>query len=126
MRKYTNPKPQSISRRGLLAGAAAILPRSVLGGAGHTPPSDKVTVACVGVGSQGLRVMMDYLAQPDVQIVSVCDVNKQSSDYPQWSKNEYRDRVAKLFGEGYAAGAAHPDKNRYQRNGGSRAGPEDR
>ncbi len=102
MWKHTNSKPQSISRRGLLAGAATVLPRSVLGGAGHTPPSDKITVACVGVGSQGLRVMMDYLAQPDVQIVSVCDVNKESSDYPQWSKNEYRDRVAKLFGGGYA------------------------
>jgi predicted dehydrogenase len=42
--------------------------------------------------------MLQFLAQADVQVVSVCDVNKQSSDYPQWGATEFRDSVRKLLG----------------------------
>jgi hypothetical protein len=43
-------------RRGFLGGAAAaaafsVLPRHVLGGAGNTPPSEKVNVAIIATGS---------------------------------------------------------------------------
>jgi predicted dehydrogenase len=105
--RSTPRQGSGLSRREFLAGAGAaaalaIVPRYVLGGEGHTPPSEKINLACIGVGSQGLRVMLHFLAQPDVQIVSVCDVNKQSSDYPQWGQNEFRDSVRKLLGGGYA------------------------
>jgi predicted dehydrogenase len=56
-------------------------------------PSDKLTVACIGVGSQGLRVLLDLLRIPEVQIVAVCDVNRQSSDYLDWFPNELRGKV---------------------------------
>jgi predicted dehydrogenase len=56
-------------------------------------PSDKLTVACIGVGSQGLRVLLDMLRLPQVQIVAVCDVNRGSSDYLDWGPNELRDKV---------------------------------
>jgi len=51
-------KNQNISRReflGAAAGVAAftIVPRSVLGGAGNTPPSEKLNVACIGIGGMG-------------------------------------------------------------------------
>ena len=39
----------------------AIVPRHVLGGAGYVPPSDKVNIAFIGVGAQGLRVMLHFL-----------------------------------------------------------------
>ena len=55
-------------------------------------PSDRITAACIGVGAQGTRVMMDFLKQPDVQIVALCDVNKESSDYVEWFPNELRDK----------------------------------
>jgi len=93
-----------VTRRGFLAGAAAgvagiqIVPRWVLGQAGVTAPSDKVTIAFVGVGSQGLRVMLEFLKESDVQAVAVCDPNKSSADYPQWGKNEFRDAVRRLLG----------------------------
>jgi predicted dehydrogenase len=67
------------------------------------PPSDRITVACLGVGSQGLRVMMNFLAQPDVQIVAVCDVNAGSDDYSEWGKFELRDKVRALLGAGHAS-----------------------
>ena len=47
-----------ITRRQMLAAGAAaaaitIVPRHVLGGPGHTPPSEKLNIAGVGVGGQG-------------------------------------------------------------------------
>jgi predicted dehydrogenase len=67
------------------------------------PPSDRITVACLGVGSQGLRVMMNFLAHPDVQVVAVCDVNAGSDDYSEWGKFELRDKVRALLGAGHSS-----------------------
>ena len=74
-----------------------IVPRRVLGGAGYVPPSDKVNIAFIGVGSQGLRVMLRFLREPDVQAVAVCDANKSSADYPQWDTHEFCNSVRKLL-----------------------------
>jgi predicted dehydrogenase len=94
----------SVSRRKFIgqAGAAAIglsiVPRRVLGGAGYVPPSDKVNIAFIGVGSQGLRVMLKFLREPDVQGVAVCDPNKSSANHPQWDTHEFCNSVRKLLG----------------------------
>jgi predicted dehydrogenase len=94
----------SLSRREFLAKSAtaaaafAIVPRHVLGGSGYIPPSDKVNIAFIGVGAQGLRVMLHFLREPDVQGVAVCDVNKGSAGYPQWSDHEFCNSVRKLIG----------------------------
>lgn len=93
-----------ISRRKFLGQTAAaaiglsIVPRRVLGGAGYVPPSDKVNIAFVGVGSQGLRVMLRFLREADVQGVAVCDVNTSSANYPQWDTHEFCNSVRKLLG----------------------------
>jgi predicted dehydrogenase len=95
---------RGISRRKFLgqAGAAAIgfsiVPRRVLGGAGYVPPSDKVNIAFIGVGSQGLRVMLRFLAQPDVQGVGVCDPLKSAANFPQWDTHEFCKDARKLLG----------------------------
>ena len=94
----------SCSRRTFLEGAASalafsIVPRHVLGGVGYVAPSDKLTLACIGVGAQGPRVMMDFLKLPEVQVVGVCDVNRQSSDYSEWGANELRDKVRALLND---------------------------
>ncbi len=91
----------AIKTLGVAAGWT-IVPRSVLGGAGQTPPSDRVTLACVGVGSQGLRVMMEFLQHDDVQVVAVCDVNRGSDDYSEWGRHELRDKVRALLGAQHA------------------------
>lgn len=93
----------SVSRRKFLGQTAAaaiglsIIPRRVLGGAGYVPPSDKVNIAFIGVGSQGLRVMLRFLREPDVQAVAVCDPNKVSANYPQWDTHEFCKSVRKLL-----------------------------
>ena len=95
---------KSISRRDFVSQTAAaavgfsIVPRHVLGGLGHVPPSDKVNIAFIGVGAQGLRVMLRFLREADVQGVAVCDVAKSGDQYPQWSTHEFCDSVQKLLG----------------------------
>jgi predicted dehydrogenase len=89
---------QFLARAGAAAAGVTIVPRSVLGGAGRVAPSGKINMAFIGVGSQGLRVMLSFLRQEDVHAVAVCDPNQESGDYPQWSKNEFCDAVRKLLG----------------------------
>jgi predicted dehydrogenase len=94
----------SLSRRKFLqqTGATAIglsiVPRRVLGGTGYVPPSDKVNIAFIGVGSQGLRVMLRFLRLPDVQAIAVCDPNTASANYPQWDTHEFCKSVRNLLG----------------------------
>ncbi len=95
---------ESLSRREFIAKSSAaavgftIVPRRVLGGLGYVPPSDKVNIAFVGVGAQGLRVMLHFLKEPDVQGVAVCDPNRSGANYPQWSTHEFCNSVRKLLG----------------------------
>ena len=81
---------QKMTRRGLLkasagaAGAVAlpwIIPASALGRDGHVAPSDRVTMAFIGVGNQGTGDMGGFLQDNRVQVVAVCDVNFQSGGY---------------------------------------------
>ena len=104
--ELAEPQSVPVTRRSLLAGLAAsaftIVPRYVLGGSGHVAPSDKVNIACIGTGSQGLRVMLHFLAEQDVHVTAVCDPNERSADYPEWSRHEFRTSVGKLLGPGYS------------------------
>src|SRR5580658_8722715 len=79
------------------AAAFTILPRHVLGGPQFVAPSDKVALAYIGLGTQGIRELMDLLPSPDIQVVAVCDPNKDSNDYVDWSPNGLRDRIRKFL-----------------------------
>ncbi len=69
------------------AGAFTIVAPHVLGGAGHIAPSDKITVANIGCGTQGIREMPGMLQNEAIQVVAVCDPNKYSTNYIDWSPN---------------------------------------
>lgn len=57
-----------------------------LGRAGHVAPSERITLASIGVGGMGTNNMRAFLAQPDVQVVAVCDVVEASDQYGHWYK----------------------------------------
>jgi hypothetical protein len=78
--------------------AATIVPRHVLGGKGYVAPSDKLTMAYIGCGTQGIRELIDLLKNPKVQIVSVCDPNKFSTNYRDWSTDQIRNIVREATG----------------------------
>jgi len=74
-----------LNRRGFLqrAGGAAlgfaapmIVPARVLGRGGAVAPSERIALGCIGVGGQGQGNMRNFIAQPDAQIVALCDVEK--------------------------------------------------
>jgi predicted dehydrogenase len=94
---------KNMNRRELLESAAAssiaftVVPRHVLGGPNYVAPSDKVTVANIGCGTQGLREMPGMLENPDVQVVAVCDPNKFTTNYIDWSSNGIRNGIRKTL-----------------------------
>ena len=78
---------QAISRRALLGATAfTIVPRHVLVRP-FVPPSDRITLATIGLGRQGQAVTMSLLPRQEVQVVAVCDVNRGSKDYMEYSEN---------------------------------------
>ena len=94
---------RAMTRRSFAAAGAAaftIVPRHVLG-RGFTPPSDKVTIASIGMGRQGMAITMELLSRPDVQVTAVCDCNKQSKDYIEYGDNALLISERKLLGAGY-------------------------
>ncbi len=103
-----------ISRRSFLGGLSAataftIVPRHVLGGEGNVAPSDKTTLAGIGVGGQGLQNMQAFLEFPEIQVVAVCDVNRESGGYLSWNwtqgkeqRTAGREPARRLVDEHYA------------------------
>jgi len=93
-----------ISRREFLGTAAAsaaftIVPSYVLGGPGVVAPSDKITLAYIGTGTQGLREMLPLLAAPEIQIVSVCDPSKHAVGYRDWSSDSLLKEIRSTLGK---------------------------
>ena len=76
--KRTNKQQnRAISRRQFMGDAAAaaaftIVPRHVLGGPRHIPPSEKLNIAGIGIGGRGARVLRELESQ---NIVVLCDVD---------------------------------------------------
>ncbi|MDI9433798.1 MAG: Gfo/Idh/MocA family oxidoreductase [Planctomycetota bacterium] len=74
---------RGVSRRrflGTAAGAVAfpyIVPSSVFGAGA---PSGKITMGCIGVGSQGSGNMNGFLNKGDARVLAVCDVDKGHRD----------------------------------------------
>jgi predicted dehydrogenase len=93
-----------VTRRSVFAAGAAafmIVPRRVLGGQGHVAPSDKVTIASIGLGRQGMAITEELLSRPDVQVIAVCDCNREAKNYIEYDKNAMLDAERQLLGAGY-------------------------
>ena len=101
------------SRRAFLRDAGAIIaapyfvPSSALGNGAQPAPSNRLTMALIGLGSMGMRHVEGFLQEQDCRIVAVCDVdalrrraavseiNKHygNSDCTQY--NDFRDLAAR-------------------------------
>ena len=78
------PESPTIHRDGVAAAAAVtIVPRHVLGGPRFVAPSDKVNVALIGAGGQGLHNTRALFEEDDCQIIALADPAEEW-DLSQW------------------------------------------
>ena len=57
--------------------APLFIPASALGRGGATPPSDRISLACIGLGWMGYDGhLKEFLKLKDVRIVAVCDLDE--------------------------------------------------
>jgi hypothetical protein len=91
-----NDEDAGLSRRDFVRAATAvaaftIVPRYVLGGARHIPPSEKLNIAGIGIGGRGAGDLHEVSSE---NIVALCDVDQRYAApafkaYPKAAK--YRD-----------------------------------
>jgi predicted dehydrogenase len=89
----------------------AIVPRHVLGGVGRAP-SEKLNVAMIGAGGQGMQNLRNLLQEDDVQIVAIADV----TEWADYSASYHRVpggrqpglEIVKKHGESNSATADYP------------------
>ena len=73
-----------VNRRDFLRTAAVgvvapmIVPRHVIAGSQVTPPSDRITLASIGVGRMGGGHVRGFLKMPDVRLLAICDVRQET------------------------------------------------
>ncbi len=74
-------KSVRVARRGFLQGMAGVcaLPHivaaSALGRGRAGAPSERITMACIGLGGRGKENMRSFMGHGDCRVVAVCDVN---------------------------------------------------
>jgi hypothetical protein len=79
-------KKMDLTRRGFLKRAAflasvpTIVPSSVFGRDGKVPPSERIILGGIGIGSRGRGVLQWMLPEPDVQFVATCDPQKSRAE----------------------------------------------
>jgi hypothetical protein len=93
MKDHRLNRRQFVEMAGSAALSITILPRHVLGGKNHIAPSDKINIAYIGCGTQGLRELLPLLASPQFQIVAVVDPNKDAVGYRDWGKDYLKNQI---------------------------------
>jgi len=71
---------QEPSRREVLRAAVAaplVVPASVLGRQGRTPPSDRINLGVIGVNGMGRANLKNCAEYPDVVVTAICDVSRE-------------------------------------------------
>ncbi|HMO87249.1 MAG TPA: Gfo/Idh/MocA family oxidoreductase, partial [Lacipirellulaceae bacterium] len=96
------------TRRGFLqqaAGASVLaapyfVPARVLGAGDATPPSDKIALGVIGCGGMGMAHLDAFLADEDVQVVAVCDVDRRHLERGvQRVNDKYGQRECRPYGD---------------------------
>ena len=80
------PRREQTTRRQFLKRSAAlaapfIVPAAALGRQDKPAPSNRITLGVIGTGNQGFNDMRGFFGDNRVQIVAVCDVNRESPGY---------------------------------------------
>src|SRR4051812_5348938 len=101
-----NSRRDFIKNTALSAAGFMIVPRHVLGGPGFIAPSDRLTIAAVGVGGKGQSDIEHFFKSGKADIAFLCDVDDRRAEntvkafpkakyYKDW--RELFDRESKSF-----------------------------
>ena len=78
MKKSNSPTRRTFLKATAAALAApSIVPASVFGRDGRVPPSERIIMAGIGIGSRGTHDLRWMIRESDVQFVAVCDARQQ-------------------------------------------------
>ncbi len=88
----TDPCRRTFLRNLSAATAFTILPGGLRAQAGKPGPNGKTTVACIGLGGQGMINLGNLLGIDEVQVVAVCDVDRESEGFLSWNWGKGQDR----------------------------------
>src|SRR3954468_417751 len=82
----SSPSRRTFLRRTAQVGAAGfafptVIPGSALGLGRMVAPSERITLGVIGTGNQGFNDIRSFLKDERVQVVAVCDVNRESAGY---------------------------------------------
>ena len=82
-------KPLAVSRRSFLRGAAAasagavagfplVIPSRALGKDGAVAPSNRLALGVIGTGGRGMGNTREFISQPNIQLVGMCDTDAKN------------------------------------------------
>jgi predicted dehydrogenase len=111
---------QSTSRREFLKAASAlaaplVVPASALGLDERPAPSERITLGVIGCGGKGMDHVRGFLACDDVQLVAVCDVDREhrrdrvDGKGPLFGREPARQVVEKHYAEAVKGSGAKCD-----------------
>src|SRR5215210_8976486 len=75
-----NSRRNFVKTTALPAAGFMIVPRHVLGGKGFTAPSDRLTIASVGVGGKGESDIAHFFKSGKADIAYLCDVDEKRAE----------------------------------------------
>ncbi|MEN1679702.1 MAG: Gfo/Idh/MocA family oxidoreductase [Planctomycetota bacterium] len=86
--------------------APYVVPATVFGAAA---PSNRINLACIGLGNQGIPNLKRFLDEKDCTVVAVCDVNRGSHGYKNpkdfYGREPARELVEKAYAKKRPSGA---------------------
>jgi len=91
-----------LSRTSAALGAAVtaplIIPSRVLGLGGAVPPSNRIVMGAIGTGSMGQGDLNEFLGKREVQVVAVCDVDRNHRERArQMTNGRYKNSDCKAY-----------------------------
>ncbi|HEY4326903.1 MAG TPA: Gfo/Idh/MocA family oxidoreductase [Mucilaginibacter sp.] len=98
--KQPNPSRREFLKTSTIAAASfMIVPRFVLGGKGFIAPSDRLTVASVGVGGKGQSDVANFFKSGKADIAYLCDVDdrRAATSVKNFPKAKYYKDWRELF-----------------------------
>jgi len=94
---------------GAAVGIPLFVPGKLLGKDGATPPSEKITLGAIGIGSRGWGDLQIFMNEPNVHFLAICDVREsQRVSVKNSADQRYGNTDCKMYRDMHEI-LAHPD-----------------